>query len=142
MTRRERLKKLLERRREKAGVTIIMFEPFGDGPQRPVVLGGTQAQRDAILAKWDAEHPNIPSQPPGPWSKASATSHGIAPAIAPDIQQPAGVPIGHDQPIVESGTQPGAPAPATKLTCRCGVVVETPVAGPVTCRSCGTASSG
>jgi len=142
MTRRERLKKLLGRRKQKDRITVITFEPFGDGPHRPIVFGGTPAQRDAILTKWDAEHPSSPPQAPGHWSKAYEASPGTAPEGTPAIQQPPGAPAGHDELIVDSGAHPGAPASSTQLTCGCGAVVEASAGGPVTCRSCGTAFRG
>ena len=137
MTRRERLKKLLDRRKQQERIIIVHFDPHGGPEIRPIVIGGTPAQRDAILAKWDAEHPNIP-QPTGPWARASEASPGTAPVTAQAIQQAVAAATGHDQPVVDSGAHPGAPAPSGQLKCRCGAVVEGTAGGRITCRLCGT----
>jgi len=117
MTRRERLKKLLDRRKQRDRVIIVNFDPHGGPAIRPVVIGGTSTERDAILARWDAEHPNVSPRRSGHWTETVESSR-------------------------DSSAQPGAPAPSTQFTstqlnCRCGAVVEVLAGGRVTCQPCG-----
>jgi hypothetical protein len=138
MTRRERLKKLLERRKQREQIIVVDFVPApGSHPIRPLVIGGTPAQRDAILAKWDAEHPNVPPRPTGRWTKAPECSPGTAPMPATASQRTAGVPTVHDRPVGDISAPSGAPASSTRATCHCGALGEAPAGGFITCRSCG-----
>lgn len=143
MTRKERLKKLLERRKQRDQVIVVHIVPApGGDPKRPLVIGGTPARRDAILAKWDAEHPHIAPRPTGPWTHASEGSPGAAPVPPAASQLSAEARTGYDQPVGDSCPQSGAPAPSTRLTCRCGALVEVPAGESITCRPCGTVFRG
>jgi len=133
MTRRERLKKLIDRRKQREQIIVINLLPApADPPGRPMVIGGSRVQRDAILAKWDAEHPNVPPRPTGAWTKAAEGSPGATPSQ----------PTVHDRPAGETTAPPGAAASSTRLTCPCGALGEEPAGGFITCRSCGTVFCG
>jgi hypothetical protein len=143
MTRRERLKKLIDRRKQREQIIVVQLLALPGGhPERPMVIGGTPAQRDAILAKWDAENPNIPPRATGPWTKAPESSPGAAPVPAPARQLPAGAPTVHDRPAGDISAPLDASLSSTRRTCDCGALGEEPVGGYITCRTCGTVFCG